>query len=383
MNIARFIEELCILPNRASCSANEMKGAEYIYRNLRKHNMDVEFQEFRSQKRMTWELVTIILGFGLAIMFSFFNAISGFMIGLFSFLLFWGHFSLKFKPLSRLLSFSTSINVVGRLLNKSAKQRIILVAHHDTARSGPLWNPQKVKNFRLNFLINIFLLILVLVILGFKIIFPALLFLNYLLIPLVIFMLGQAVLLIFSGYRGALVQGASDNASGVAVVLDLAQRLTAKPLKNFEVWFVLTGSEEVGAIGIDNFMKTNQDKLLEKTNSFINFDNLGAGQVNFFTGEGMIFLKKFTGTLIDAARQVTRQEGFDDIKENQYRLAYTDALVTANHNFPTLLLLAQDENGLIPHWHWPTDTVENIDIAVPVKASAFALAIMQYMDEQA
>lgn len=41
--------------------------------------------------------------------------------------------------------------------------------------------------------------------------------------------------------------GANDNASGVAVVLELARRLARDRLRQTEVWLAFTDGEEVGA----------------------------------------------------------------------------------------------------------------------------------------
>lgn len=56
-------------------------------------------------------------------------------------------------------------------------------------------------------------------------------------------------------------QGANDNASGVAVVMSLAERLAHEPLANTEVWALASGCEEVGSYGTQAFCDRRRPEL--------------------------------------------------------------------------------------------------------------------------
>ncbi|MBN1352243.1 M28 family peptidase [candidate division KSB1 bacterium] len=382
MRVQRFISELCILPNRASCSENELKSAKYIWSALRRLNIDATIDQFKSQKRMTGELITILSGFIAAIILSFYSPFSGFIFSLVALLLFWGHFSNRFKPVARCFRRSTSWNVVGRMKEVSATHHIVISAHHDTARSGPLWNPARVQHFRLNFLLGFVLLLVLILLLLVKIILPASLFLNILLFVFIAYSVIQIFMLFFSGYFSPLVQGASDNASGVAVVLDLAHKLAESPLQNINVWLVTTGSEEVGAVGMKAFIDQYLTELTSHKTYFINFDNVGGDRLHYYLGEGMLNLTRFSDELIKLAQEVATQETFKTVTPSTYRLAYTDAIVPANRKFPTLLFLATDEHDMIPHWHWTTDIFENVNFGTIEMASAFAFELLTKLDKK-
>ena len=49
----------------------------------------------------------------------------------------------------------------------------------------------------------------------------------------------------------------------------------------------------------------------------------------------------------------------------------------ASRGYHTILFLATDDRGMIPNWHWPTDTITNIDFKVPQLASDFAFAMIE------
>ncbi len=71
-------------------------------------------------------------------------------------------------------------------------------------------------------------------------------------------------------------QGADDNASGVGVVLELADRLSATELP-YDLEFVCFGSEEAGLKGSAAFVNAMSAAEIKRTIAMINFDSLIAG----------------------------------------------------------------------------------------------------------
>ncbi len=381
MRIKRIIGELCILKHRASASANERKAAEHIYQIMRNIGLIASIDEFKSQQRMTWELVTIMGLFLAEVVLYFIAPIGSLAIGLVALVLFWGYFTNQFKPLAPLFRHAQSCNVVGRLNNPHASYKVIFTAHLDTARSGPLWNPKTVANFRLNFLIGLFVLILLQILVILRLFSLETLVFKLLVIFSGIYILGNIAVLLVSGLTGELVQGASDNASGVAVMLDLAARLKELSFPAIEFWFVATGSEEVGAVGMAHFMKSYADELSKENCYFINFDNLGAGTPHYFLGEGMLNFYHFSADLISSAEQAAQLKQFAAITPAKYRLANTDAIVPASRGYHAILILALDDRELIPNWHWTSDTIENIDLATPQLSADFALEMVKKLHD--
>jgi len=70
-------------------------------------------------------------------------------------------------------------------------------------------------------------------------------------------------------------QGAVDNASGAAAVLELLSALKDKPLKNYFVVAAFFDLEEIGLRGSANYIKAREGKPLPAV--FINFDVFGYG----------------------------------------------------------------------------------------------------------
>lgn len=71
--------------------------------------------------------------------------------------------------------------------------------------------------------------------------------------------------------------GAIDNASGIAIVLELLNYYIDSKvrLKNYNLWFLFTGAEECGTMGIRHFYNNEIKKLDRKKSLPINFDAIG------------------------------------------------------------------------------------------------------------
>jgi hypothetical protein len=78
--------------------------------------------------------------------------------------------------------------------------------------------------------------------------------------------------------------GESDNASGVAVVLRLAERLTE--LDHFAVHVLFTGSQKARAQGMRAFLKLHRKELAPGDTVVLNLDNIGGGELRQTKKEG-------------------------------------------------------------------------------------------------
>jgi hypothetical protein len=79
-------------------------------------------------------------------------------------------------------------------------------------------------------------------------------------------------------------RGESDNASGVAVVLRLAERLT--DLNHFGVHVLFTGSQKAMAQGMRAFMKVHRKQFAPRDTIVLNVDDLGGGELRETKKEG-------------------------------------------------------------------------------------------------
>ncbi|NIY48580.1 aminopeptidase [Cedecea colo] len=80
---------------------------------------------------------------------------------------------------------------------------------------------------------------------------------------------------------GLTLQGVDDNASGLGVMLELAQRLKAVPTR-YGLRFIATSGEEIGSLGAENILQRMSEKEKKNTLLVINLDNLITGDKLYF-----------------------------------------------------------------------------------------------------
>ena len=167
------------------------------------------------------------------------------------------------QPLRRVLPAGEGANVLAAVPpRETAERTVVLVAHHDAAQTGLLWRwpfadsgagPRGRPPMTLPAEVA-----MVAMAVG-----P-----RWLRLPArAVLALGTALSL--DVYRGATVPGASDNATGVAAVIELARRLAADPPARGSRGprVVLTGCEEAGMGGMAAWMREHGRRLDPETHA--------------------------------------------------------------------------------------------------------------------
>lgn len=133
-----------------------------------------------------------------------------------------------------------------------------------------------------------------------------------------------------------------------------------------EVWFVATGAEEVGTIGMQAFLADYGEELRDAL--FINLDNVGAGQLSWVTEEGMARRYRANARLVGLAKRVSREHEIL-VKPRAYKGLSTDATPALARGFKAMTIMAFDSAGLPINWHWKTDTSDQIEPEVVERAT--------------
>ncbi|NLN29276.1 MAG: M28 family peptidase [Firmicutes bacterium] len=194
----------------------------------------------------------------------------------------------------------------------------------------------------------------------------------------------SAVILTLAGFflavavaTGRAVPGANDNGSGVAVALALADRWRTEGPAELEPVFVFTGCEEVGLRGMRHFLATT---LPPSNTIFVNLDNVGGGRLRYLLGEGMLTYQRYDADLIELAEQLTeRYPG--KVEPLRNLLLPTDGLLAAKAGYKAITLLAAGDRGVIPNYHWHTDTLEHVDRNVLAVTERFTVDLLKGLAE--
>ena len=60
----------------------------------------------------------------------------------------------------------------------------------------------------------------------------------------------------------------------------------------------------------------------------------------------------------------------------------TDALVATRHGIPAITVASLNDEGYVPHYHWPSDTPENVDLGSMEDAYRFCLRLIHRLAEK-
>ena len=285
----------------------------------------------------------------------------------------------SFELVAFLLPKKLSANVIGHIpAAQQPKHRLIITAHYDSSRSGIMFSPKFVRGFRNTFiglvisLFSMFILTAMAWVTGVE-------WLKVLVVILALDPLVTVVLLLHRELRGEYTNGANDNASGVGVLLGLAEKFSREPLGSTELYLVATGAEEVGMAGMESFLKNHQQLCGDAR--IINIDNCGTGNVSYIVEEGM--MKKYAADhgMVALADRL-RQTRFDQVGPRVFTTMSTDALVPLARGYRALSIMAFDQEGMLPNWHWETDVFENVQPATVTLAYEFASGLIQETDAQ-
>ena len=260
-------------------------------------------------------------------------------------------------PLSDALARSTSRNVVATIEpSGEAVRTLCLVAHLDSSRSGLLFDPAFGPHLRRWLLLQsaaTFALaaepVLARAAPGRALVVGA----RAITIT-GLGLLGEREL------RGVDVPGANDNASGTGAVVQLAGELAAAPLARTRVVVLVAGSEEAGLLGARAFLGSREtaDWL------FLNFDGVGApAPLRYLPSEGVLRSWPADPALIAIAARLRGERPELGLEPAAAPIGLTyDATAVLARGGRALTLVAGDDEGRIPNYHQPTDTVANLDL---------------------
>jgi hypothetical protein len=159
--------------------------------------------------------------------------------------------------------------------------------------------------------------------------------------------------------RSEAVPGASDNATGVAGVLAMVERIAAEPLPGTEVIAVLTGCEESGMGGMAAWLRGGGARLDPGSTLVLGLDTLGAGEPIVCRAEGSIVPWRYPERDLDWADRGAARAGMPAPRRVQLG-GWTDPLLAVHAGLPSISLLSACGNRFT-NYHQPTDTPDRLD----------------------
>lgn len=163
--------------------------------------------------------------------------------------------------------------------------------------------------------------------------------------------------------------GADDNASGVSVVLSLAQKIQQNPLDH-SVLVVLFNAEENGLLGSRSFVSRLETKNVI---GMLNFDMVGRYQQHVSV-MGVLSSKNFQSLI----QKTEEKDRFDlKLKLQDFALGSSDHAAFLEKKIPSLFF----STGAHEDYHRPSDTWEKIDYHHMGEIRNFTLKFLLHLDQ--
>jgi hypothetical protein len=260
-----------------------------------------------------------------------------------------------------------TVNVWGELGPADAARTVIVVAHHDAAHSGLVFEPslprallRRLPPRVLDEHANTTPPTLWGSVLG-----PALVAAGALLRRRglrragVVLSAGYAAAMADIGLR-ATVPGANDNASGVAAALSIAHWIAAERPPGLRAVILSPGAEESFMEGMVAWCDRHLHRYDPATTTVLVLDTVGSPRLVALEGEGMLAMHEYPRDLLEELHAAADELGITLLRNLRFRNA-TDGLIALKRGYRTAMLGSADEFKIPPNYHWPTDTADRVD----------------------
>lgn len=377
--VSRDIHELAgRFLHRGPNTENEREAAEYIQQRMRAAAPDTMHDPFDSID--TWSLLfaAYYAEFLIVSLVAAFFPLAALVYGLLVFVAYLAEFT-GYHVFARFLPQFASQNVMGRLLAERPQRLVIVTAHYDSGTACALSNPRVVPWLRTIHLGLVLLMVTILIscavdgIVGPGSYGGAIGWVRWM--AAVLLALAAASLVVINlGAEPS--RGAVHNASGVAAMLELGRRLRENPPDSTEILFLATGSMSAGLNGMHHFLR-HQDLDRDLT-YFLNFDHVGAGDLKYTRGEGMLHVFRSSPQWLEHARRLAPQFDAEPIV---LKAVPSDMLIPLARGYHAISILGTDTHGVPSFWNSAEDSPAHVDLEQVERAAAFAEALIHALDQ--
>jgi Zn-dependent M28 family amino/carboxypeptidase len=169
--------------------------------------------------------------------------------------------------------------------------------------------------------------------------------------------------------------GANDNLTAVAVLVALAERLREAPIANLRVLLVSCGAEEVLQGGIHGFAKRHFPALDRDRTWFLNLDTVGSPRLILLEGEGPVVMEDYHDRAYrDLIGRAADRAGAH-IRRGMRSRNSTDAVIPSRAGYPTATITSMDRYKALSNYHKMSDTPENVDYRTVSRALVLTEAV--------
>ena len=372
--------------HRPSASAGERQAAEWVVARLREHGARARIETGRAHGGYWGPLTMLSLAGALGALAGGRSRPAGATLAGLAAAGVWDDITAGPHLLRRVLPGHDTFNVVAELGPSQARRTVVLVAHHDAAKSGLIFHPA-IPAFVWRR-------------------FPAVIERSDTSPPLMFPVFGGPALAALGALLGSrrariaggvvsagaaavigqigttrVVPGANDNVTGVVALIELARRLAEVPTAGLRVLLVSTGSEESFMEGMRAFMASHGPSLPPQDTFVLAVDTVGSPHLTAIRGEGMLLMNEYPQAGLDVVDKAAEELGIRLFPNLRLRNA-TDGLIALKRGYPCACLGSVTDYKAPANYHWRTDTAANVDYGSLADAVRLCERVVRRLDER-
>jgi len=370
---------------RGTGTSGEQAAADYVAERLALHRPEVERHLFRAVSSQNAFPLAIDLVALLAVALYWGGGApgrwAGAVLALCTAPMLWQTIRTSTSPLRPLLPKVASSSVLARIEpRREIRQHVVLLAHLDTNRCRIAWQSSTVRSLEP----LTYLTLAMLGSLGLLLLAGALLGGPTWVARAAVLPAGYCVGTVITLWKDELQPyspGAHDNASSVAVALEVGARLAAQAPDVTQVWLAFTGAEETDHAGLYALLSRHGPVL--RGAAFFGLEGMGSGELVYLTHQGLCAHYTPDADLQALAEGVSAQR--PDLKVRAARMTQEDEVGTLRRlGYRAICLAGRDAaSGTLPHWHRPSDTAETVSDEFMGRAADLVMALVEALDKQA
>lgn len=371
----KFIEDIISRFGGRYFGSKQEKDAQYYTADLLKPYCDkVEVEEFLSPLEAHFQSLKIFCVVYIIVLIFFkidIRIAAG--LGILNSILFLGHFVTYRHWLDFLFSKKPSWNVIGDIEPlEAATSTLIVAGHMDSVKEFKWWYQLKQTGAALT------------VIAGFQITLLGIYALLSLLISAAwftyiwwLFVVLTPILIVFYDMHGEeVVDGASDNLTGVAMAVEMAKVFSERKLQHTRLRVISFGSEEAALRGAYAYAQKHKQQLPQEKAFLFNIDTIkDLEHLTVATSEvnTLAFYKKEHVQLVEHAFLATNVA----YKKLPLGVGASDASAFHMLGLPAVCIIGMDSQSLDPAYHTRLDKVECIQ---PEALEAMKKVLIQFIE---
>ncbi|MBK5093475.1 MAG: M28 family peptidase [Actinobacteria bacterium] len=366
-------------------SQGERSAGHFIAREFKALGMSAETQAFRTPATTAWSEMLVHLFPVIGVLIFPVNSHISYLLICLSFLFFlleeYGR-----SPFTLLQIRRRTGNVLTKIdALHNADRKVVLIAHMDSPHTAFYYRPGIINLLRVAFIVDficqaaIFMLFTV-AYGGYLLSMEkdTLTLLWHIGLLLAIFPALSLFALLIKAATAQVTPGGNHNASGVAVLMELARVYSRRQPHNIDLWLVSTAAADAGGLGAKRLIRKYRREL--KGAYFIIIDGVGRGFPICYSREGRLIPFRASRRLTKLVKHISEVHAHYSAGFRRNSLYVSEGFQLLSRGRKAITISSREEKRYPRYFKWVKDDYDNIDPRSLRLALDFIIAMVDNID---